>query len=60
MNREIYKGIFNRSKLMNKYWKQPNKEKTIAYKKHKNNLVKIRRRSIKLIGKCFPNKYRKK
>ena len=38
MNREFQKEIYNRSKLRNKYWKQPNEEHKIAYKKQRNTL----------------------
>ena len=47
INRKFQKEIYNRSKLRNKYWKQPNKENKIAYKRQRNKCVKIRRKSIK-------------
>ena len=47
MSREFQKEIYVRSRLRNKYWVEPTTENKVAYQKHRNKCVKIRKKSIK-------------
>ena len=46
MNRDFQKAIYTRTRLKNKYWRDPSRENELAYKKQKNLCVSIRRKSI--------------
>ena len=46
MNKELRKAIHTRSRLRNKYFKNPTKENETSYKKQRNKCVSLRRRSI--------------
>ena len=46
MNREFQKEIYVRSRLRDKYFVEPFAENKAAYKKQRNNCVKITRKSI--------------
>ena len=46
MNREFQKAIYTRTRLKNKYWRDPSRENELAYKKQRNLCVSIRRKSI--------------
>ena len=46
MNREFQKAIYTRTRLKNKYWRDPSSENKLAYKKQRNLCVSIRRKSI--------------
>ena len=46
MNRDFQKAIYTRTRLKNKYWRDPSRENELAYKKQRNLCVSIRRKSI--------------
>ena len=46
MNRDFQKAIYTRTRLKNKYWRDPSSENKLAYKKQRNLCVSIRRKSI--------------
>ena len=46
MNKELRKAIHTRSRLRNRYFKNPTKENETSYKKQRNKCVSLRRRSI--------------
>ena len=46
VNREFQKAIYTRTRLKNKYWRDPSRENELAYKKQMNLCVSIRRKSI--------------
>ena len=46
MNRDFQKAICTRTRLKNKYWRDPSRENELAYKKLRNLGVSIRRKSI--------------
>ena len=46
MNREFQKAIYTRTRLKNKYWRDPSSENKLAYKKQTNLCISIRRKSI--------------
>ena len=46
MNRDFQKAIYTRTRLKNKYWRDPSRENEPADKKQKNLCVSIRRKSI--------------
>ena len=45
MNRDFQKAIYTRTRLKNKYWRDPSRENELAYKKQRNLCVSIRRKS---------------
>ena len=56
MNREFQKAIYTRTRLKNKYWRDPSSENKLAYKKQRNLCVSVRRKSIT----NYLNKFRDK
>ena len=46
MNKELRKAIHTRSRLRNRYFKNPTKENETSYKKQRNKCVSLRRKSI--------------
>ena len=44
-NRDFQKVIYTRTRLKNKYWRDPSRENELAYKKQRNLCVSIRRKS---------------
>ena len=46
MNKELRKAIYTRSRLRNRYFKNPTKENETSYKKQRNKCVSLRRKSI--------------
>ena len=46
MNRDFQKAIYTRTRLKNKYWRDPSRENELACKKQRNLYVSIRRKSI--------------
>ena len=46
MNRDFQKAIYTRTRLKNKYWRDPSGENELAYRKQRNLSVSIRRKSI--------------
>ena len=46
MNKELRKAIYTRSRLRNRYFKNPTKENETPYKKQRNKCVWLRRKSI--------------
>ena len=46
MNRDFQKAIYTRTRLKNKYWRDPSRENELAYRKQRNLCVSIRRKSI--------------
>ena len=46
MNRDFQGAIYTRTRLKFKYWRDPSRENTLAYKKQRNLCVSIRRKSI--------------
>ena len=46
MNRDFQKAIYTRTRLKNKYWRDPSRENELAYKKQRNLCVSIRQKSI--------------
>ena len=56
MNREFQKAIYTRTRLKNKYWRDPSSENKLAYKKQRNLCVSIRRKSITNYLNKFTNK----
>ena len=46
MNRDFQKAIYTRTRLKNKYWRDPSTENELAFKKQRNLCVSIRRKSI--------------
>ena len=46
MNREFQNAIYTRTRLKNKYWREPSRENKPAYKKQRNLGVSIRRKSV--------------
>ena len=46
MNKELGKAIYTRSRLRNRYFKNPTKENETSYKKQRNKCVSLRRKSI--------------
>ena len=46
MNRDFQKAIYTKTRLKNKYWRDPSRENELAYKKQRNLCVSIRRKSI--------------
>ena len=46
MNRDFQKAIYTRTRLKNKYWRDPSRENELAYKKQRNLCVLIRRKGI--------------
>ena len=59
MNREFQKEIYVRSRLRDKYWVEPSAENKAAYKKQRNNCVKIRRKVLKYMWIKFQKKVSK-
>ena len=48
VNRELRKAIYTRSRLRNKYWKNPTSENELRYKQQRNKCVSLRKKSMKL------------
>ena len=48
VNREFRKAIYTRSRLRNKYWKNPTSENELRYKQQRNKCVSLRKKSMKL------------
>ena len=46
MKRDFQKAIYTRTRLKNKYWRDPSRENQLAYKKQRNLCASIRRKSI--------------
>ena len=46
MNKELRKANYTRSRLRNRYFKNPTKENETSYKKQRNKCVSLRRKSI--------------
>ena len=47
INREFRKEIYKRSRLRNKFWKDPSKENEFLFKTQRNKCVSLRRKCIK-------------
>ena len=41
MNRDFQKAIYTRTRLKNKYWRDPSRENKLAYKKQRNLCLSI-------------------
>ena len=48
MTKELKKEIYTRTKLKNKYNRNPNEEHKAIYKKQRNKCVSLRRKTIKV------------
>ena len=48
VNREFRKASYTRSRLRNKYWKNPTLENKLRYKEQRNKCVSLRKKSMKL------------
>ena len=48
LTKELRKEIYTRSKLKNKYNRNPTEENKATYKKQRNNCVSLRRKAIKV------------
>ena len=48
VNRKFRKAIYTRSRLRNKYWKNPTSENELRYKQQRNKCVSLRKKSMKL------------
>ena len=48
VKRELRKAIYTRSRLRNKYWKNPTPENELRYKQQKNKCVSLRKKSMKV------------
>ena len=48
VNKELRKVIYTRSRLQNKYWKNPTSEKEVRYKQQRNKFVSLRKKSMTL------------
>ena len=46
LNREFQKAIYTRTRLKNKYWREPSRENKLAYKKQRHLCISRRRKSI--------------
>ena len=46
MNRDFQKAIYTKTRLKNKYWRDPSRENELVYKKQRNLCLLIRRKSI--------------
>ena len=46
MNREFQKAIYTKTRLKNKYWRDPSRENELAYNRQKNLCASIRRKGI--------------
>ena len=46
MNKELRKAIYTRSRLRNRYFKNPTKENETSYKKQQNKFVSLIKKSI--------------
>ena len=47
MTRELKKGIYTRTRLKNKYNKNPTKENELKFKRQRNKCVSLRKKAIK-------------
>ena len=56
INREFRKEIYKRSRLRNKFWKDPSKENELLFKTQRNKCVSLRRKSIKSYCQDVPKK----
>ena len=48
VNKEFRKAIYTRSRLRNKYWKNPTSENELRYKQQRNKSVSLRKKSMNL------------
>ena len=48
VNREFRKASYTRSRLRNKYWKNPTSENELWYKQQRNKCVSLRKKNMKL------------
>ena len=56
MNRDFQKAIYTRTRLKNKYWRDPSRENELPYKKQRNLFVLTRRKSITNYSNTFTDK----
>ena len=50
VNRELRKGIYTRSRLRNKYWKNPTLENELWYKQQRNKCVSLRKKKHEIVS----------
>ena len=56
MNKELRKAIYTKSRLRNRYFKNPTKKNETSYKKQRNKCVSLRRIKLIILGPDFLSK----
>ena len=56
MNKELRKAIYTKSRLRNRYFKNPTKKNETSYKKQRNKCVSLRRIKLIILGSDFLSK----